>query len=208
MRSLAADLAGRSGPVFVAHLDRQLVATGAAAELVGRLLGGELTAEQARTQVRELEHQGDLARQDLVGALAHTLTSPIDRADLFRVSRSIDDVLDNLRDLVRQVDLFDLTDLSPCAPLVPPISAALAELRRAVAALAVLGPDLPEATLRAGKAGNLIRRRYDEQLAALLRAPLDGTVLMHREVLRRLDVVGLRIGEAAAGLADGYMKRR
>jgi len=208
VRQLAADLSGRSGPVFAGYLERQLAATAEAAELGARLVRGECAPGVARERMRVLEHQGDRAREDLVGALATALTTPIDRADLFRVSRSVDDVLDNLRDFVREVDLFALPDLAPCVPLMGPLGAALRALGEAVVALGALRPELATGAVRAGKASNAIRRRYDEQLADLLHQPIDGTVLMHRELLRRLDVVGLRIGEAAAALADGYVKRR
>ena len=39
-------------------------------------------------------------------SLAGVLVTPVDREDLFRLSRSIDDVLDNLRDFVREWDLY------------------------------------------------------------------------------------------------------
>ncbi len=61
--------------------------------------------------------------------------------------------------------------------------------------------------LDANKASNAIRRRYQEGVAALLIGTVDATMLKRRELLRRLDVVGLRLGEAADALADGAVKR-
>jgi uncharacterized protein len=90
--------------------------------------------------VVDVEHRGDRAR----GGFVHALAPPLDREDLFRVSRSVDDVLDNLRDFARELELFAVSDVA---------------------------------------------------------------MLKRRELLRRLDVVGLRLGEAADALADGAVKR-
>ena len=56
----------------------------------------------------DIEQRGDRLRAELVWRLEGVLVAPIDREDLFRLSRSIDDVLDNLRDFVREWDLFDV----------------------------------------------------------------------------------------------------
>ena len=50
-------------------------------------------------------------------------------------------------------------------------------------------------------------RLYDLQLAALYREPLSAATLKQRDLLRRLDVVGLRFGEAADILSDAAIKR-
>ena len=62
-----------------------------------------------------------------------------------------------------------------------------------------------DATLRVKK--NEIRPRYQLAMAELLADPVTAQTLKVRESLRRLDVVGLRLGEAADALADGAMKR-
>jgi hypothetical protein len=62
-------------------------------------------------------------------------------------------------------------------------------------------------SLAAKKASGEIRRLYQQELARLFKGDVDMEVLKHRELLRRLDIVGLRLGEAADALADGTMKR-
>ena len=64
-----------------------------------------------------------------------------------------------------------------------------------------------QATLVTRKTAGHVRRLYQQQLAELLNEPLDNETLKRRELLRRLDVVGLRLGEAADALADGALKR-
>jgi uncharacterized protein Yka (UPF0111/DUF47 family) len=156
-----------------------------------------------------IEHQGDLLRAKFVGKLAHVLVAPIDREDLFRLSRSIDDVLDNLRDFVREWDLFDVSTKDPYGALLEATTAALEDLHRAVRTIARDPKKLTSRTaLATKKSANEIRRLYDEELARLFQRKLSMKVLKIRELLRRLDVVGLRLNEAADVLADAAVKRR
>lgn len=61
--------------------------------------------------------------------------------------------------------------------------------------------------LGARKEANQVRRMYQEGLASVVDNEITSEVIKRRELLRRLDVVGLRLGEAADALADGIMKR-
>ncbi len=136
------------------------------------------------------------------------LVAPIDREDLFRLSRSIDDVLDNLRDFVREWDLYEIEaagDVRGRAPRHrqrrrrPPPGGA--DDRQ--------GPRRHEPVRpRVQEAANEIRRLYDVELGRLFAGELTMEVLKSRELLRRLDVVGLRLNEAADVLADAAVKHR
>jgi uncharacterized protein Yka (UPF0111/DUF47 family) len=137
------------------------------------------------------------------------LVAPVDREDLFRLSRSIDDVLDNLRDFVREWDLFDVATKDPYVGLLEATAGALEDLHRAVRTIARDPKKLTSRTaLATKKSANEIRRLYDEELARLFQRKLSMKVLKIRELLRRLDVVGLRLNEAADVLADAAVKRR
>jgi hypothetical protein len=61
--------------------------------------------------------------------------------------------------------------------------------------------------LLAKKAANKIRRLYDVELGRLFRGEFTMEVLKSRELLRRLDVVGLRVNEASDVLSDAAIKR-
>lgn len=201
------ELRGRSSRRFVELLVGHVEATLDGARLVERAARGEIDWAEARVAMRQVEHRGDEYRESLIGELATAIITPIDREDLFRVSRSIDDVLDNLRDVVRLCDLFEIRDAAVMVPVLETIVTAVTALRE----VTVVIVDAPrEITTRASlvkKAGNRIRRAYDAALAELFRGELRMEVLREREVLRRLDVVGLRLGEAADALSDAAMKR-
>lgn len=204
---LARDLTGRSGERLLDQLHQQLACTARGARLVRQLTAGEVTVDEAHESMRELEHEGDEARARLVAELGVVLATPVDAEDLFRVSRSIDDILDNLRDFTREVDLFRAADLSFADPLTEALQDGLECLDLAVLRLREPREDPRAATLDTQKATGEMRRSYQHQLAELFNRPLDRETLKQRELLRRLDVVGLRLGEAAAALADGALKR-
>ncbi len=61
---------------------------------------------------------------------------------------------------------------------------------------------------RDAKHENRTRSAYHEEMARLLGGELTMRAIGDRELLRRLDVAGLRLGEAADALASGGLKRR
>lgn len=204
---MVAELSGSVETALVERLRGQ-VAAAADGGTVARLaaVGGSDRAE-LDSRVRTVERAGDDERARLVDLLSMALMTPFDREDLFRISRSLDDVLDNLRDFVREVGLFGVSD-ERFVTILDAVDDCLGELDGAVAAIRGDNADVVAHALRASKAGNRVRQRYQEALADLLSAEeVTPELLKHRELLRRLDVVGLRLNEAADALADGAVKR-
>jgi uncharacterized protein Yka (UPF0111/DUF47 family) len=185
----------------------QVEVTASGVSLALEMTKGTLSTKEARAKMRSLEHAGDQARSQLVAAIGRALTTPIDNEDIFRASRSIDDVLDNLRDFVREADLFGPVDLSRYQPPLRAIAEGLERLRRAVSSLATDPEAARGETLRVRKASGRVRNAYEHELAALFSQPISEETLKARELLRRLDVVGLRLADAADALADGALKR-
>lgn len=203
-RRFLRDVLGRSDEATIAQVQAQLATVREVVDLVRVSCreGQDVTAE-----VEELDQQGDRQRTELTRTLSSSLTTPIDREDLARLSRSIDDVLDNLRDFVREFDLYAAPDPDGFVAILDAIAESLVVLREAVAALAD-GPDrIVQAAKDAEHASGDVRRAFQDAIAALLEKPVDSETLRQRELLRRLDVVGLRLGEAAGALGDGGLKR-
>ncbi|MEV0842444.1 DUF47 family protein [Actinocatenispora sera] len=204
---LVEDLTGRSGRRLLSLLGDQLTHTADGAELVERLASGEVTPAAAHERIRDIEHRGDDARATLIEELSQVLATPVDPEDLFRVSRCIDDVLDNLRDFVREVDLYQPDELAFAVEPIRTLREGLTGFSTGLGSLDGARRGDPEATLPARRAANGLRRQYQEGLAELFRRPVDPEALKRRELLRRLDVIGLRLGEAAAAFADALLKR-
>jgi hypothetical protein len=206
-RRIIDDLSGRSHHRVVDILVRQIDEASAGADLAAAVATGSLPSAPGRARMSEIEHAGDGHRGELVVELAAVLTTPIDREDLFRLSRSIDDVLDNLRDCVRETDLYDVAVPAPSAEAFAAIAEGLALLRRAVTRLTTSPGGVAELALAARKRSGRVRRIYQLAMADLLSAEITGTTLKQRELLRRIDIVGLRLGECADALADAMLKR-
>lgn len=203
---LVRDVMGTNDKIFVALLCRQVdVAREGARLLRAEAVSGE-TPDDLDEQLERIEHRGDTHRNDLIAELSAALTTPVDREDLHRLSRSIDDVLDNLRDFAVEMVMYGVR---PAALLGPPLQAVLDGLNALRAAVEDVGRPASElpASSRAAKHANDVRRAYHAAIAELLDGELTMDTLRYREVLRRLDVAGLRLEEAADALADAALKR-
>ncbi|WP_218004648.1 DUF47 domain-containing protein [Microtetraspora niveoalba] len=201
------DLRGRSGRRIVDLVRGQIAVARAGAELARSTALGRIDRSAARVEMAELEHEGDAERAELVRVLRRVLTTPIDREDLFRLSRSIDDVLDHLRDYVRETDLFGPDDLGFAVEPLRALIDGLDELEVAVAKMIDDPGSVTRAVLATRKAGSRVRQLYQARLAELYAGPLEMDTLRKRELLSRLDAVGRRLGEAADALADAMLKR-
>jgi hypothetical protein len=189
-------------------LERQLGETVGACKLARSVAEGSAPSADACERMAEIEHEGDLLRGELITRLAGVLVAPIDREDLFRLSRSIDDVLDNLRDFVREWDLYEVGGGASFLDILDAIASGVEDLRLAVRTLARDPKDTSESALVVKKSANEVRRLYDAEVGRLFNGELTMDVLKCRELLRRLDVVGLRLNEAADVLSDAAVKRR
>lgn len=199
---------GGSGREIGARLTGQIEAAVDGACLARAAADRALPPEVARQRIVEVEHQGDEQRAQLVALLASSLVAPIDREDLFRLSRSIDDVLDNLRDFVREFDLLRVESADRCPGLLVAIEDGLGKMAEAIGQLGNEPGDAIPGSLAAKQVCNRVRELYQEAVAEVLDEPeVTPDMLKRRELLRRLDVVGLRLGEAADALVDGAVKR-
>lgn len=206
-RSLGRDLTGRTDASLTGYLVGQLDATVEGAALARGVARGETDRSEARELMVVIEHRGDEHRRHLVLLLARALSLPMDREDLFRLSRSVDDILDNLRDLVRELDLFGMERVWLLDEPLEGVETGVMALREAVKAMSAKPGVSRMHALQARKSD--VRPRYQQAMARLLAndGPVTTQVLKQRELLRRVDVIGLRMGEAANALADGAVKR-
>jgi hypothetical protein len=201
------DLRGRSGDRVIGQVARQVRAARDGAELAREMAAGRVPSADARARMAEIEHAGDAERAALAAMLRGVLATPIDREDLYRLSRSADDVLDNLRDFVREADLFGPPGLGFAVPPLDAVLEGLTALDAAVRKVLAEPAAVTIAALGARKAGNRVREYRQAALARLFAGPLDIDVLRSRELLDRLDAVGRRLGEAADALSDAMLKR-
>lgn len=207
LRRMARDLAGRNDQLLVDHLLAQADTASEGVQLALAVARGERGPGGIAEEVRELEDRGDDQREALVKDLAAVLAPPIDREDLFRLSRSVEDVGGNLVDLVREMELFGISDEPLLIPMLEAVADGIGDLRDR---MECLGDDLDGVDAGPSEQRRIqVRRAYQDGLAALLDGdePVTTTMVKRRQLLRRVDVLGLRLGEASDALADGIVKR-
>ncbi|TYB57242.1 DUF47 family protein [Nonomuraea sp. PA05] len=200
-------LAGRMDSALTQALLNQLQATKEGVWLALAMTGGEVDRARAHERMRSIEHLGDTERARVVAQLEHALITPIDREDLFRLSRAIDDVLDALRDFVRESCLYRVSRQVQFVPLLDQLLVGVEALEGAVRALAARAPAVAHDALEAKKAGGAVRRMYQYEIARIFSGELSAEAMKERELVRRLEIAGMAIANAADAAADGAMKR-
>lgn len=207
VQRLVRDLLGRNDDLLVGHLLAQVDTARETLDLVLSAAGGDRVPADIADEIDELEERADGHREDLVRDLAAVLAPPIDREDMFRLAESLEDVVSNLVDLVREMDLFGITGEPLVVPMLEAVAQGLEELRDGIAAL-VAHPEVGTRNAREVKRTR-VRHGYQVGLAELFddQDPVSAEVLKRRQLLRRADILGLRLGEAADSLADGTVKR-
>lgn len=198
---------GKGDPELVAALAGQLEAALDGVVLAREMVDGDLGRTDAHSRMSEIEHAGDLQRERLVDVLSRSLTPPIDREDMFRLSRSIDDILDTLRDFVRESHLYRISGQGRFVPFLESLREGIETLGKAVDALAEHPARVTQLALEAKKAGGAVARMYQYEIANLFADDMTAELMKTRELVRRLEIAGINLGEAADALADGAMKR-
>lgn len=77
-----------------------------AARALVRFKEGSAHAGAIRDEVQKIEHEGDRLSQAMIAALARTFVTPIDREDLQRLSKRMDDIPDMCNATARACVLF------------------------------------------------------------------------------------------------------
>lgn len=198
--------ARRTERALLKSLTGQISQAKAGIAIALEIVHGRVGTAEARVAMSEVEHLGDQERYAFIKVLRKSLSTPIDREDMFRLSRSIDDIVDYIRDFVREYDLFQIGPQPAMSPLIEAIDDSIDNLRLAVKTLMENPREIRKAAITAKK--NRVRHLYQEALAvALSDEPTTQVTLKTRELLRSLSNVARSLADAADILSDGAIKR-
>jgi hypothetical protein len=161
-------------------------------------------------RVQELEKQADEVRRMLVDELNRTFVTPLDREDIHRLSRAIDDILDDTWFTINEMDILSVTPNRFLQAMTELLTQGAEEIKLAMERL----EDHPKvASAHANRAkgvNNTMETLYAEALADLFQKPKDleyvVTMLKLREIYRHLFHAGGRIGDAANTVDDIVVK--
>ena len=62
-------------------------------------------------RIKEIEHKADNITRECIDALHRTFITPIDRADIHRLMRRLDDVIDSVDSAASRMMLYEITDM-------------------------------------------------------------------------------------------------
>ena len=99
---------------FYDFLERQADTAHAGALALARFRDGD--AATVRDAVQAIEHEGDRIAHEMEEALATTFVTPIDREDLHKLCKELDDVLDLANGAIRSAALFGVE--APTTPMM------------------------------------------------------------------------------------------
>jgi predicted phosphate transport protein (TIGR00153 family) len=153
--------------------------------------------------VVQAEKDADEVRRILIDDLNRTFVTPMDREDIFSLSRAIDDVMDYAYTTVEEMQILDVDPNDFLRRMVSLLQDAATELHLAMLRLRENPGVASEHASRAKALENRVERVYREAVADLFSGPEDiqhvMSMLKLREIYRHLSNCADR-GDAAANV--------
>ncbi|MBN1202301.1 MAG: DUF47 family protein [Anaerolineae bacterium] len=160
--------------------------------------------------IRELEKNGDEIRRILIDELNRTFVTPIDREDIYTLSRVIDDILDDLWSTVNEMDILNVEPNDILLQMAELLGRGAEEIKLAIDRLPQHPGVASAHAIRARAIDNQMEVLYAEALADLFQAPTDLSnivmMLKLREIYRHLFHASGRVADAANVIEDIIVK--
>ncbi len=160
-------------------------------------------SDKYATAVVQAEKDADEVRRILIDDLNRTFVTPIDREDIFALSRAIDDVMDYAYSTVEEMRILDVEPNDFLRRMVSLLQDGATELHLAMLRLKENPGVASEHASRAKALENRVERVYREAIADLFSGPDDVHHVMEmlklREIYRHLSNCADR-GDAAANV--------
>jgi len=157
-------------------------------------------------RVKEIETEADELRLNLINELNASLMTPLDREDIFALSRAIDDIIDYGQRTVEEMLIYEVKPTSYIQRMVDALLEATKNIDLAMQNLKK-GPQIVlQYVIKAKKEENHIEHLYHEALANLFKNKDTIYILKMRELCRHLSNSADRCDEAANIISDIVIK--
>ena len=167
-------------------------------------------SDKHAASVRQAEKDADEVRRILIDHLNRTFVTPLDREDIFALSRAIDDVVDYAYTTVEEMEVLDVEPNDFLRRIVSLLQDAATEIHLAMLRLKENPGVATEHASRAKALENRVERVYREAIADLFSGPDDVQHVMKtlklRELYRHLSNCADRGDEAANVIHDIVVK--
>ncbi len=162
-------------------------------------------------EIHMAEKDADEVRRILIDELNRSFVTPIDREDLFALSRAIDDVLDYADSTVEEMVMLGVQPNPYLIRMVSLLRDAAEEINRGVQRLEDRPNVANDHAVRAKALENRVESVYREAIGALFNGPRDVEhvveMLKLREIYRHLSNAADRGDEAANLIGDIVVKQ-
>lgn len=146
--------------------------------------------EKRSVQARQVEKDADEVHRILVHELEDSFVTPLDREDIFALSRALDNFIDYVYDTIEEMEIFDLEPFTAVFQIADLLLEMAKELHLTMERLLDHPRVANEHARRVKKLENQVEHAYRQSLADLFQGPEDTEHIMHmlkcREILRHL----------------------
>ena len=158
----------------------------------------------------DIENEADELRRILIDELNRTFVTPMDREDIFALSRAVDDVVDYAHSTVQEMAVFGVQPNEYLKRMVAVLREATEELYLAIKNIKDRPNLASEHAARAKVLENQAEAIYREGIADLFKEPHSVEDLIHllkmREIYRHLSNAADRGDETANIISDIVVK--
>jgi predicted phosphate transport protein (TIGR00153 family) len=194
--------------VFLQRLLEQATLTVAALDVLLDYM--KKPSEKNAQRVHRIEHDADEVRRILIDELNRTFVTPIDRQDIFALSRAIDDVVDYADSTIIEMEVLSVKPNNYLLQMTSLLRDAAEEIRLAMERLENHPAVANEHAAKAKSLENRMEGLYREAVADLFRnaKSVDHVVemLKLREIYRHMSNAADRGDEAANVIGDIIVK--
>ena len=166
----------------------------------------ENATQENANMVRKIEREADELRRILIEELDSTFITPLDREDIYALSRAIDDVVDYANTTVDEMEIYDVKSDQHIKDMVNILRKAARELDDAVKILKDYPKIASEHAVKAKAYENQMEKAYHVALADLFKGTDTVYMLKMREIYRHLSNAADRGDEAANIISSIVMK--
>jgi hypothetical protein len=156
--------------------------------------------------VRNIEREADELRRILIQELDKTFITPLDREDIYALSRAIDDVVDYADTTVDEMEIYGVKADEHIKEMVDILRKAAQEINDAVKMLKDYPKIASEHAVKAKAYENTMEKAYHYALADLFKGTDTVYMLKMREIYRHLSNAADHGDEAANIISSIVMK--
>ena len=138
-------------------------------------------------EIIALETEADMVRRVLIDALNTTFFTPLDREDLFDLSRNIDEIIDYAKSTVQEIMMFNVKPDKQLSKMVFIIMEMAQRIQIAISNLEKRPNISKEEAIKVKKLENKVGELCTKSIAKLFELDDFKTILKYREIYRHIN---------------------